>query len=46
MSEILPIVFPHIQLGVGDSMDDVGAVAASCLIPVADKLMMYEALSI
>lgn len=39
MSEILPVAFTHILEGLGDPVDDVGAVAASALIPVASKIV-------
>lgn len=35
----LPRSFPYILKGLSDSVDDVSAVAASSLIPVAEKLM-------
>jgi TATA-binding protein-associated factor len=39
VSEILPVAFAHILDGLGDPVDDVGAVAASALIPVAAKIV-------
>ncbi|XP_045477599.1 TATA-binding protein-associated factor 172 isoform X2 [Harmonia axyridis] len=36
---LLPQSFPHILNGLSDPVDDVGAVAASSLIPVAEKLV-------
>jgi TATA-binding protein-associated factor len=39
MSEILPLAFTHILEGLSDPVDDVGAVAASALIPVATKIV-------
>lgn len=39
VSEILPVAFTHILDGLGDPVDDVGAVAASALIPVAAKIL-------
>jgi TATA-binding protein-associated factor len=39
VSEILPVAFAHILEGLGDPVDDVGAVAASALIPVAAKIV-------
>lgn len=35
---MLPQSFPHILKGLSDPVDDVGAVAASSLIPVTEKL--------
>ncbi|XP_026282175.1 TATA-binding protein-associated factor 172 [Frankliniella occidentalis] len=37
--ELLPLAYPHIVQGLADSVDDVGAVAASALIPVADTIV-------
>lgn len=39
ISTLLPTAFPHILKGLSDPVDDVGAVAASALIPVATKLI-------
>jgi len=39
VSEILPVAFTHVLDGLGDPVDDVGAVAASALIPVAAKIV-------
>lgn len=39
MDELLPVAFPHILEGLSDPVDDVGAVAASALIPVAKKIV-------
>ncbi|KDR13008.1 TATA-binding protein-associated factor 172 [Zootermopsis nevadensis] len=39
VSEILPMAFSHILEGLADPVDDVGAVAASALIPVAPKIV-------
>lgn len=36
---LLPAAFPHVLQGLSDPVDDVGAVAASALIPVATKLV-------
>ncbi|KAK9885123.1 hypothetical protein WA026_010638 [Henosepilachna vigintioctopunctata] len=36
---LLPVTFPYILKGLSDQVDDVGAVAASALIPVAEKLI-------
>lgn len=38
LSEFLPKVFPAIMKGLSDSVEDVGAMAASALIPVAAEL--------
>ncbi|KAK7868472.1 hypothetical protein R5R35_011216 [Gryllus longicercus] len=35
VKELLPVAFPYILEGLSDSVDDVGAVAAAALIPVA-----------
>ena len=39
MRQILPVAYPHILDGLGDTVDDVGAVAASALIPVASRIL-------
>ncbi len=39
VEELLPLAYPHIVQGLADSVDDVGAVAASALIPVADTIV-------
>lgn len=39
VSTLLPRSFPHILKGLSDPVDDVGAVAASSLIPIAPKLI-------
>lgn len=39
VSELLPLAYPHIVQGLGDPVDDVGAVAASALIPVAETVV-------
>ncbi|OXU18742.1 hypothetical protein TSAR_003060 [Trichomalopsis sarcophagae] len=38
LDEILPKAFPAIMRGLADSVEDVGAMAASALIPVASRL--------
>nr|CAD7405891.1 unnamed protein product [Timema poppensis] len=37
--QLLPVAFPHILEGLSDPVDDVGAVAASALIPVAPNVV-------
>ncbi|PSN34064.1 TATA-binding protein-associated factor 172, partial [Blattella germanica] len=39
VGEVLPKAFHHILEGLGDPVDDVGAVAASALIPVAARIL-------
>lgn len=39
LGELLPKSYPHIVQGLADSVDDVGAVAASALIPVAETVV-------
>lgn len=39
METLLPIAFPSALTGLSDEVDDVGAVAASSLIPVASTLV-------
>ncbi|KAK7069364.1 btaf1 RNA polymerase II, B-TFIID transcription factor-associated, 170kDa, partial [Halocaridina rubra] len=40
ISELLTLAYPNIYRGLQDEMDDVVAVAASCLVPVADSVVM------
>lgn len=39
VSRLLPQAFPYILKGLSDSVDDVGAVAASALIPIVSKII-------
>lgn len=39
LGELLPLAYPHIMEGLADPVDDVGAVAASALIPVAETVI-------
>lgn len=39
IDQLLPEAFPYILKGLSDTVDDVGAVAASALIPVVSKLV-------
>lgn len=39
VGDLLPLVYPHIVQGLADPVDDVGAVAASALIPVAKTVI-------
>lgn len=38
-TELLPLVFPAIMVGLQDGVDDVCSVAAAALIPVTDTLV-------
>ncbi|XP_060522113.1 TATA-binding protein-associated factor 172 [Cylas formicarius] len=46
IDELLPTAFPYILQGLSDGVDDVSAVAASSLIPVASKLTQLVSTSV